>query len=88
VVHLGKQQTLPSPAQHTATHTTLNTHPQALHHAPHPWLSGNTFIHPHTPTHPHTHSQVLASLVEEPQDFAHGVELLDSIVKVYTVYSR
>jgi hypothetical protein len=33
-------------------------------------------------------SQVLASLAEEPQEFAKGLEVLDSIVKIYTVFSR
>jgi hypothetical protein len=32
--------------------------------------------------------QVLASLAEEPQEFAKGLEVLDSIVKIYTVFSR
>lgn len=35
-----------------------------------------------------TAKQALASLAQEPQEFAKGVEVLDSIVKVYTVYSR
>ena len=32
--------------------------------------------------------QVLASLAEEPQEFASGLEVLDSIVKIYTVFAR
>jgi hypothetical protein len=32
--------------------------------------------------------KALASLDTEPTEFAKGVEVLDSIVKVYTVYSR
>lgn len=35
-----------------------------------------------------TARKALASLAEEPTEFARGVEVLDSIVKVYTVYSR
>eukprot|EP00878_Enallax_costatus_P016372 GHUV01017172.1.p1 GENE.GHUV01017172.1~~GHUV01017172.1.p1 ORF type:complete len:392 (+),score=60.76 GHUV01017172.1:73-1248(+) len=35
-----------------------------------------------------TAKKALASLAEEPADFAKGVEVLDSIVKVYTVFSR
>lgn len=32
--------------------------------------------------------QVLASLANEPTEFAKGLEVLDSIVKIYTVFSR
>lgn len=35
-----------------------------------------------------TAKKALASLAQEPTEFAKGVEVLDSIVKVYTVYSR
>jgi hypothetical protein len=35
-----------------------------------------------------TARKALASLADEPTEFARGVEVLDSIVKVYTVYSR
>lgn len=35
-----------------------------------------------------TAKKALASIAEEPTDFAKGVEVLDSIVKVYTVFSR
>lgn len=35
-----------------------------------------------------TAKKALASLADEPTEFANGVEVLDSIVKVYTVYSR
>lgn len=32
--------------------------------------------------------QVLASLAQEPQEFAQNLEVLDSIVKIYTVFAR
>lgn len=35
-----------------------------------------------------TAKKALASLAQEPTEFAKGVEVLDSIVKVYTVFSR
>jgi hypothetical protein len=31
---------------------------------------------------------VLASLAEEPKEFAENLEVLDSIVKIYTVFAR